>query len=350
MAKRLARRVLIAGISVAACAAAVIVPSVASAAPGAKPNPKPTIASVESTLAKLAKQNTILVEKYDEAQVAVTTAKNAAVSADRVVAASNVALAAASAELSRSALAEYEGGSFSTAGALLSSNGDSSYLDTLDTMQMISEHSAQVVSAYALASQNAKSAKAKADAAAAVASKARDAVAAEQATVRAQVKKYSTMLATLTAAQRTTFQTRMNPVASAAEKQAVELTLPDITSAGVRAAVTFALRQVGKPYSWGAAGPGSYDCSGLTMAAYRQAGVNLPHSAAEQYNYGHHVSFSQLEPGDLMFFYRPTIGHVTMYVGDGLMVSAPETGEDVKVMPADSFGSDFVGATRLISS
>jgi cell wall-associated NlpC family hydrolase len=350
VANWLARRVLIAGVSVAACAAAVIVPSVASAAPEAKPKPTPTISSVEATLAKLAKQNTLLVEKYDEAQIAIATAKNAVSSADHVVAVANVALASASADLSRSALAEYEGGSFSTAGALLASNGDSSYLDTLDTMQMISEHSAQVVSAYTVATQTAHAAKTKADAAAAAATKARDAVAAQQATVRTQVKKYSTMLATLTVAQRTTFQARINPAATAAEKQAVELTLPDITSAGVRAAVTFALAQVGKPYSWGAAGPGSYDCSGLTMAAYRKAGVSLPHSAADQYHYGHHVSFSQLQPGDLMFFYRPTIGHVTMYIGDGLMVSAPETGEDVKVMPADSFGSDFVGATRLIGS
>jgi cell wall-associated NlpC family hydrolase len=314
-----------------------------------KPKPKPTVSSVEATLAKLAKQNTQLVEKYDQAQVAVAAAQRKSALANGTLKVADASVAQAGVELSRSALAEYEGGSFSTAGALLSSSGGTSYLDTLDTMQMISTHSAQVVSAYTLASQSAAKAKQQADAALSAATKTRDALVAQQKVVRAQVKKYSTLLTTLTAAQRATFQNRMNPAATAAQRQAVQMLLPTITSAQVRQAVKFALLQVGKPYSWGAAGPGSYDCSGLTMAAYHSAGINLPHSAAQQYNYGHHVSFAQLQPGDLMFFYRPTIGHVTMYVGDGMMVSAPETGELVKVMPADSFGSDFVGATRLVS-
>jgi peptidoglycan DL-endopeptidase CwlO len=81
--------------------------------------------------------------------------------------------------------------------------------------------------------------------------------------------------------------------------------------------------------------------------AWHAGGVSLPHSAANQYNYGHHVSYDQLQPGDLMFFYQP-IAHVTIYIGDGLMVSAPEPGESVQVVAADAFGSDFVGATRLV--
>lgn len=349
MANRFARSILVL-VASAACAAAVVVPSVATAAPQVKPKPKPTVSSVEATLAKLAKQNTLLVEKYDQAQLAVNAAQRTATKDQAAVKVANEAVAQAGAELSRSALAEYEGGSFSSAGALLSSDGGTSYLDTLDTMQMISTHSAQVVSAYTLASQSAAAVKHQADAALAAAKKTRDSFAAQQAEVRAQVRKYSALLATLTAAQRTMFQNQMNPVASAAQRQAVEVMLPNITSAQVRQAIKFALAQVGKPYSWGAAGPGSYDCSGLTMAAYASAGINLPHSAAQQYDYGHHVTFAELQPGDLMFFYRPTIGHVTMYVGGGLMVSAPETGEDVKVMPANAFGSDFVGGTRLVSS
>ena len=349
MANRLARRVLIAVVSAGACAAAVLVPSVAHATPQPSAKPKPTIASVEATLATLAKQNTMLVEKYNQAQIAVSSAQKAETQAQAAVTAANVALTSAGADLSRSALAEYEGGSFSSAGALLSGNGGSNYLDTLDTMQMISEHSAQVVSAYMMASENAKTAKSQADQALTAATQARDAFVAQQATVRTQVQKYSALLATLTAAQQTSFQNLINPIASAAQRQAVMMSLPSISSAQVRQAVAFALAQVGKPYVYGAAGPDSYDCSGLTMAAYRSAGISLPHSAADQYNYGHHVSFSQLQPGDLEFFYSP-IGHVTMYVGNGLMVSAPETGENVKVMPANAFGSDFVGATRLIGN
>jgi cell wall-associated NlpC family hydrolase len=82
------------------------------------------------------------------------------------------------------------------------------------------------------------------------------------------------------------------------------------------------------------------------MAAWAHGGVSLPHSAAEQYNYGHHVSRDQLQPGDLIFFYQP-IGHVTIYIGNGMMVSAPTEGENVSVVPLSAFNDSYTGATRL---
>jgi cell wall-associated NlpC family hydrolase len=82
------------------------------------------------------------------------------------------------------------------------------------------------------------------------------------------------------------------------------------------------------------------------MEAWAHAGVSLPHSAAEQYNYGTHVPISALMPGDLVFFYQP-IGHVTIYIGNGLMVSAPTEGENVSVVPLSAFSGDITGATRL---
>jgi cell wall-associated NlpC family hydrolase len=82
------------------------------------------------------------------------------------------------------------------------------------------------------------------------------------------------------------------------------------------------------------------------MQAWAQAGVSLPHSAAGQYSYGTHVSRDQLEPGDLIFFYSP-IGHVTIYIGNGLMVSASTEGVPIGVVPLSYFDSDYVGATRL---
>jgi peptidoglycan DL-endopeptidase CwlO len=95
-------------------------------------------------------------------------------------------------------------------------------------------------------------------------------------------------------------------------------------------AVTFAYDQIGKPYKWAADGPGSYDCSGLTMAAWRAAGVSLPHNSAEQYNAVAHISKSDLRPGDLVFYYSP-IHHVAIYVGDGHIIHAPQVGENVQV-------------------
>jgi cell wall-associated NlpC family hydrolase len=99
--------------------------------------------------------------------------------------------------------------------------------------------------------------------------------------------------------------------------------------------VAFAFAQLGKPYRWGAEGPDAYDCSGLTLAAWRTAGVHLPHNAARQYAATAHLSSAQLRPGDLVFFYG-RISHVGLYIGDGRMIHAPEFGEDVRVSAIDS--------------
>ena len=111
----------------------------------------------------------------------------------------------------------------------------------------------------------------------------------------------------------------------------------------VRSVITFACGQLGKPYVWGADGPGSYDCSGLTMTAWARAGVSLPHNAKMQSGYGDHVNTSSLRPGDLIFF--SGYGHVGMYIGKGLMIHAPHTGDVVKIAPARL--SSAIDAVRL---
>jgi peptidoglycan DL-endopeptidase CwlO len=114
-------------------------------------------------------------------------------------------------------------------------------------------------------------------------------------------------------------------------------------SSWAQIAVRAALSQVGKPYQWGASGPNSYDCSGLTMWAWAQAGVSLPHSSAMQYGVTARVSQSDWQPGDLLFFGSP-IHHVAMYIGNGQLVEAPYTGASVRVTSA--YRSDYVGAGR----
>lgn len=103
------------------------------------------------------------------------------------------------------------------------------------------------------------------------------------------------------------------------------------SSTGTQAqkALAFAQAQIGKPYVWGATGPGSYDCSGLTQAAWKAAGVTLPRTTYDQVNAGTTVSVSQAQPGDLVFFYDD-ISHVGLYVGDGKMVHAPKPGAYVR--------------------
>lgn len=112
-------------------------------------------------------------------------------------------------------------------------------------------------------------------------------------------------------------------------------------------AVRVALAQQGDPYVWGADGPNSFDCSGLTMYAYAQVGIYLPHSSRMQYHSGTRVSYSELKPGDLVFFARSggVISHVGMYVGNGMMVHAPQTGDVVRVVPLSSHGG-YAGAVR----
>ena len=99
-------------------------------------------------------------------------------------------------------------------------------------------------------------------------------------------------------------------------------------------AVSAALSQLGDPYVWGAAGPSSYDCSGLMMYAWGKAGVSLSHSSKAQAGEGRRVSKDQLMPGDLIFYYSP-ISHVAMYIGNGRIVHAPRPGKSVEIAPMD---------------
>ncbi|MEU0979440.1 NlpC/P60 family protein [Streptomyces griseus] len=93
--------------------------------------------------------------------------------------------------------------------------------------------------------------------------------------------------------------------------------------------LAFARAQIGKPYVWGASGPSSYDCSGLTQAAWREAGVDLPRTTWDQVKIGTRVATSDLRPGDLVFFYDD-ISHVGIYKGDGMMIHAPKPGANVR--------------------
>ena len=118
-----------------------------------------------------------------------------------------------------------------------------------------------------------------------------------------------------------------------------------------RAAVRWALAQLGDPYRWGATGPDSFDCSGLTSSAYAAAGVSIPRVSRAQWGAGPHVAVANLLPGDLVFYADnprdpATIHHVGMYIGNGLMVHAPHTGDVVRV--ASIWRESYAGATRIV--
>ena len=150
-----------------------------------------------------------------------------------------------------------------------------------------------------------------------------------------------------------TIHAKLNVLNSSAMSQAMavfsktgsypDIVLPEATNVGTTA-LRAALTQRGKPYVWGAAGPDSYDCSGLVMWAFAQEGISLPHYTGDQWNSGMHVSRADLEPGDLVFFFAD-ISHVGLYIGNGLMVDAPSTGQVVQVQPV--FWDSYVGAVRI---
>jgi len=150
-----------------------------------------------------------------------------------------------------------------------------------------------------------------------------------------------------------TIEAKIDQVNSAAMKQAMaiytktgqypDITIPTANTVGGQA-LQAALSKRGDPYIWGAAGPNEFDCSGLVLWAYAQEGITLPHYTGDQWNSGVHVARADLEPGDLVFFF-PDISHVGMYVGNGLMVDAPDSGSVVRVEPIP-WGA-FVGAVRI---
>jgi len=107
--------------------------------------------------------------------------------------------------------------------------------------------------------------------------------------------------------------------------------------------INTAMKYLGVPYVWGASSPKGFDCSGLVKYCFAKVGISLPHSSRMQYNYGTHVSRSQLKPGDLVFFYNP-IHHVGIYIGNGKMINA--TGTHVQI--GTVWKSSYHGATRLL--
>ena len=118
------------------------------------------------------------------------------------------------------------------------------------------------------------------------------------------------------------------------------------TSTQAEQAVAFAYAQLGKPYRWGATGPGTFDCSGLAQAAWAAAGVSIPRDTYEQWAALPHIATSTLQPGDLLYY--DGIGHVAIYVGDGYIIDAPQTGLDVEKIPMATawYAETFVGAAR----
>lgn len=191
-------------------------------------------------------------------------------------------------------------------------------------------------------------------------------LAAEKSQVAQDQKLASSEMAQQQAAVASARTNKANAIAAAAKAKEVISSLTaaeqqQITSGGgsnlntvnvpvsgrAAAAVAYAKSKLGDSYVYAAAGPSTFDCSGLTMMAWEQAGVSLPHNAAAQYDSIAHISLSQAQPGDLLFYLDGgSIGHVGIYIGDGMLIDAPHPGAYVREISLSNIGMTLAGVGR----
>ncbi|WP_169734833.1 C40 family peptidase [Amycolatopsis lexingtonensis] len=222
--------------------------------------------------------------------------------------------------------------------ALLAGTSTQDFLDRSSALEVIATEKNGAMGNLTGAVQQANDATAKATDAAKRATDARDAAAKLTQDIQAKQKTLNDQIEQLKAA---------NKSLSAADKALQGDqggTAPNVKAptAAAQTAVDAALSKLGSPYGWGDTGPSSFDCSGLMLWAYGKAGIKLPRSSREQSTFGAAVPRDQLQPGDLVFYYSP-VSHVGMYIGDGKMVHAPDTGDVVKISPLQS---QYAGARR----
>ncbi|MFF4338979.1 NlpC/P60 family protein [Kitasatospora sp. NPDC001540] len=171
--------------------------------------------------------------------------------------------------------------------------------------------------------------------------RARGALGAKKAEVQAKLGEANRVLSGLKAADRARVLGDDSPAASRSSARGETYDGP--ATGRTKAILDYAYAQIGKPYQWGAEGPDSFDCSGLTQMAYRAGGVSLPRVTQDQWNAGKHVARADLRPGDLVFYYDD-LHHVGIYVGNGKLLHAPRTGKNVQIVDLDVM--PYVGAVR----
>ena len=237
------------------------------------------------------------------------------------------------------AMATFESGNLDQFNALLASGSPKDFLDKMAALESISSdykdallQLSAVVDATSAAQDEADAAVARARSAVDDAAKAERDLALRKKDADVRIGLAEKLLAQLSPQQRRA-------------RNGGGVDAPDITGSGVGVdALRAAATQLGKPYVWGATGPGSYDCSGLTSWAFKRAGVTLPRSSSQQATIGRPVSWDQMQPGDLVFYYSP-VSHVGIYAGDGTFINAPQSGDVVKYQKVSR--SAFAGARRL---
>lgn len=365
------------GVAFAAIMGAILLGTVASVDPGAQAAPDP-IDQAKVRLAQLDEQTSKVQEDYTEAQAALDKAQKDLDRSQRDLKTQSDKVATMRKALGRVALSDYQsGGGVSMTTQLVASGDSGQFLSKLATIQNVTERTSVQFQDFQAEQARLKSMKSQAEADRATIESQRNQQAKLLADAKKKEQEAKQVVDRLTAQQRAELKRQQAAEAQAAAAHAVsrsagrptdqqsalgqpsssstqasqtgsQVPIPDPShgvSSRAQSALNFALAQLGKPYIWGGTGPTGYDCSGLMMASWGKAGVSLPRTAAAQYAAGTPVSTSDLQPGDLVFFY-PGITHVGMYIGDGKFIhaSSPRTGIKVSVLAQQP---SYQGARRF---
>ena len=316
----------------AVLAGAVALAGLALPAGAASAQPQPSLTSLEAQAKVLAEQINTLSEQYDGLAIQLSQARAQQRIAARTYARDASRLGAGRLSVGQLAAQSYMSGGLYSTLQLLTSNEPSTIINRAAILQQLQQQNGDRISQLATAE--------------AAALRARE-------TARQQSRRVAGLVAAM-GKKKNAIQQKINILNSAVFAKAMayfnqtgqypNITIPTANTIGAQA-LRAALTRRGDPYVWGAAGPNAFDCSGLVMWAYQQVGISLPHYTGAQWNMGIHVSRSQLQPGDLVFFYAD-IGHVGLYIGNGLMVDAPDFGQLVKVEPV--MWNVYVGAVRIV--
>jgi peptidoglycan DL-endopeptidase CwlO len=316
-------------IAAAAVVLALLVPAVSSVAQTSAP--KPSLTALVAEAKQLEFEINALSEQYDGLRIQLSRAQADAHIAAGAIVREQAALAVGQQAVARLAAANYMNAGLDPTLQALTTGNPQQFLSQASAITEIDQSSGALVSILRNQENQALRDRQTADQQVAVV----DALEAQMNTKKEAI------------------DSKIDQVNSAAMKQAMaifeqtgqypDITIPTANTVGAQA-LQAALTRRGDPYVWGAAGPDEFDCSGLVVWAFAQEGITLPHYTGDLWNSGVHIPRNDLEPGDLVFFY-PDISHVGIYLGDGLMVDAPDFGLTVRVEPV--YWAFFVGAVRI---
>jgi cell wall-associated NlpC family hydrolase len=323
------------GITTAALASVTLLGESAAAAPA-----KPSIAEVKAQIDELNEQAEVATQHFAQAKEKTTTQREKANQLLAQVAQKTQRMNETRRVLGQFATAQYRDGGLDQTTQLLLTDDPARFLEQAHLVDRISTTQERALTAFKVQQEQASIQRARATAGLTELTGAQDKLATEKNNLRTKLATAQKLLNSLTAEQRA----QLASIDHAAAATTANYTYNGPASGRAAQAIQFALAQRGKPYVSGGTGPSSYDCSGLTQAAYRSAGIAIGRTTWDQYDDGVHVSQSQLRPGDLVFFYSG-ISHVAIYLGDGKIVHAPHSGAVVEI--GQLSWMPFAGAVRL---